>query len=59
MFKHKSIDAITTQRLLAIRTNLWRKRNTTGQLSTGDSITFLYVTQTLDRRAAEKDPWLV
>jgi hypothetical protein len=55
MFKHKATDNIPTKRLLTIQTRLRVRMIEQGELSTNDSVLYLYLTQLLDARCAAGD----
>lgn len=59
MFKHGAIDNIPTPRLLKVQTRLRVKMTQQGELSTKDSVLYLFLTQTLDARCGQKDKVLI
>lgn len=59
MFKHGAIDAIDTPRLLKMQTRLRVRMIQEGELSTKDSVLYLFLTKTLDARCGQKDKVLI
>lgn len=58
MFKHGAVDKISTPRLLKVQTKLRVKMIEEGELSTNDSVLYLFLTQNLDKRCAAGEPCL-
>lgn len=58
MFKHGAIDKIPTESLLRTQTRLRIRMAEQGELSTKDSVLYMFLTQTLDKRCAAGEPRL-